>query len=48
MQRFTKESLEFQEKILARSGLGQDTYLPPGRLHILSSSVLGQWATPNS
>lgn len=25
---FTKESLEFQEKVLARSGLGEETYLP--------------------
>ncbi|GLC34145.1 hypothetical protein PLESTB_000842300 [Pleodorina starrii] len=28
-QRFTDEALEFQEKILVRSGLGQQTYLPP-------------------
>eukprot|EP00798_Chlamydomonas_sp_ICE-L_P027100 gene27102-2324_t len=28
-KRFNQESLEFQEKILARSGLGQNTYLPP-------------------
>ncbi|GIL94726.1 hypothetical protein Vretimale_703, partial [Volvox reticuliferus] len=28
-QRFTDEALEFQEKILQRSGLGQQTYLPP-------------------
>ncbi|EFJ53061.1 hypothetical protein VOLCADRAFT_109539 [Volvox carteri f. nagariensis] len=28
-QRFTDEALEFQEKILQRSGLGQETYLPP-------------------
>ncbi|GFR42579.1 hypothetical protein Agub_g3506 [Astrephomene gubernaculifera] len=27
--RFTPEALEFQEKILVRSGLGQETYLPP-------------------
>jgi hypothetical protein len=29
-QKFTPESIEFQSKILARSGLGDDTYLPPG------------------
>lgn len=27
--RFTPEAIEFQEKILVRSGLGQNTYLPP-------------------
>jgi len=27
--KFSDESLEFQEKILMRSGLGQNTYLPP-------------------
>ena len=32
-QKFTPESLEFQEKILTRSGLGQNTYLPPGEMH---------------
>lgn len=26
---FTEESLEFQRKVLARSGLGNETYLPP-------------------
>jgi hypothetical protein len=30
LQKFTPESIEFQSKILARSGLGDDTYLPPG------------------
>lgn len=29
-QKFTPESIDFQSKILARSGLGDDTYLPPG------------------
>eukprot|EP00879_Flechtneria_rotunda_P017594 GHRR01018444.1.p1 GENE.GHRR01018444.1~~GHRR01018444.1.p1 ORF type:complete len:456 (+),score=130.64 GHRR01018444.1:379-1746(+) len=29
-QKFTPESIEFQSKILARSGLGDETYLPPG------------------
>lgn len=28
-QKFTPENVEFQAKILARSGLGDDTYLPP-------------------
>jgi len=27
---FTQESIEFQEKIAKRSGLGEETYLPPG------------------
>ncbi|KAG2449792.1 hypothetical protein HYH02_005315 [Chlamydomonas schloesseri] len=27
--RFTDEALDFQEKIMTRSGLGQETYLPP-------------------
>jgi hypothetical protein len=30
LQKFTPESINFQSKILARSGLGDDTYLPPG------------------
>jgi hypothetical protein len=29
-QKFTPKNVEFQGKILARSGLGDDTYLPPG------------------
>jgi hypothetical protein len=29
-QKFTPKNVEFQSKILARSGLGDDTYLPPG------------------
>ena len=29
-QKFTPENVEFQAKILHRSGLGDDTYLPPG------------------
>lgn len=33
-QAFTEENLEFQQKILARSGLGQHTYLPPGLLKV--------------
>jgi hypothetical protein len=30
LQKFTPESIEFQAKILARSGLGDETSLPPG------------------
>lgn len=30
LQKFTPESVDFQNKILARSGLGDQTYLPPG------------------
>ena len=29
-QKFTARNIEFQEKILARGGLGDETYLPPG------------------
>ncbi|CAD7695581.1 unnamed protein product [Ostreobium quekettii] len=28
--KFTKDSLEFQSRLIARSGLGDETYLPPG------------------
>ena len=31
---FTDENLEFQRKILERSGLGEDTYLPPAVLRV--------------
>ncbi|KAG6550587.1 hypothetical protein Mapa_007840 [Marchantia paleacea] len=31
---FNEKSLEFQRKILERSGLGQDTYLPPAVLRV--------------
>jgi 3-ketoacyl-CoA synthase len=31
---FTDENLEFQRKILERSGLGEDTYLPPAVLQV--------------
>lgn len=30
MQMFNEQSLNFQEKIMERSGLGDDTYLPHG------------------
>jgi hypothetical protein len=29
LQRFDETELEFQEKILLRSGLGDETYVPP-------------------
>ena len=29
-QVFSKEALEFQDKIVARAGLGDETYLPEG------------------
>jgi hypothetical protein len=29
LQRFTDEELDFQKKILYRSGLGDETYVPP-------------------
>lgn len=32
MQAFNQQSLEFQEKLVARGGLGEETYLPPGWL----------------
>lgn len=32
MQAFNEQSLAFQEKIMERSGLGDDTYLPDGML----------------
>lgn len=32
LQKFTEDSLAFQEKIITRSGLGPQTYLPPGEL----------------
>lgn len=36
---FSEDSLEFQRKVLAVSGLGQETYLPAcERLHVLDSS----------
>lgn len=28
-QKFTQESLDFQNRLLERSGLGEETYLPP-------------------
>ena len=40
---FNEQSLEFQQKIMERSGLGDDTYLPEGRLgfaSIASQAVL--------
>ena len=30
LQTFNEQSLSFQEKLIARSGLGQETYLPDG------------------
>lgn len=36
VQKFSQESISFQEKIIAKSGLGQETYLPSGApdLHV--------------
>lgn len=34
LQKFTPENVEFQAKILARSGLGENTNLPPGLLTV--------------
>ena len=31
MQAFTDKSMEFQTKIIERSGLGDETYLPDGK-----------------
>lgn len=31
MQKFTEKSMDFQVKIIERSGLGDETYLPEGR-----------------
>ena len=31
-QVFNEQSLEFQDKIIERSGLGDETYLPDGKL----------------
>ena len=33
LQRFGPEALEFQEKIIERAGLGDETYLPQGELY---------------
>jgi 3-ketoacyl-CoA synthase len=33
-QKFTPENVEFQAKILARSGLGEETNLPPGLITV--------------
>lgn len=31
---FTEQSMEFQEKIMERSGLGDNTYLPMGNMPV--------------
>ena len=37
---FNEQSLDFQRKIMARSGLGDDTYLPDGEpLHIIFTCI---------
>lgn len=33
-QAFTQENLDFQEKVLLRSGLGEETYLPECELAV--------------
>ena len=34
LQAFTEESMEFQRKMVANGGLGQETYLPEGALQM--------------
>ena len=31
VQTFDEKSMEFQKKMVANGGLGEETYLPPGR-----------------
>ena len=38
-QAFTEKSLDFQQKIIDRSGLGDETYLPDGTARALHASV---------
>ena len=39
MQAFTEKSLDFQQKIIDRSGLGDETYLPDGTSRTLHAHV---------
>ena len=39
LQRFGPEALEFQEKIIERAGLGDETYLPQGELYRLMHTL---------
>lgn len=39
---FSQENLEFQEKVLARSGLGEETYLPECECFSLAHPSCGQ------
>ncbi|KAI3701476.1 hypothetical protein L6452_26582 [Arctium lappa] len=39
---FTQESLDFQKKILERSGLGEQTYLPPAVLRAPPNPCMGE------
>lgn len=41
LQMFNEQSLEFQEKIMERSGLGDETYLPEGQLAMLACTCRG-------
>ena len=38
-QAFTEKSLDFQQKIIDRSGLGDETYLPDGASQALHATV---------
>jgi hypothetical protein len=42
LQRFDENELDFQEKILYRSGLGDETYIPPCELHMGLQPAAGQ------
>ena len=35
LQAFTEQSMEFQRKMVANGGLGQETYLPEGALQMV-------------
>lgn len=46
VQAFTEKSMDFQVKIIERSGLGDDTYLPEGENALLLQPghiVTGPW-----
>jgi len=40
---FNDSTIDFQTKVLARSGLGDETYLPPCAFPLLVCAVLGDW-----
>jgi FAE1/Type III polyketide synthase-like protein len=45
---FSEKAMQFQERIMEKSGLGNETYLPPGEAKHWHEQTNGQWSNGSS